>query len=115
MLQYCIHPGCSQIVSRGRCARHAVQEEHARDNYAIRRWYRTARWTRLRTRVLREQTYACAQCGQVQLALDVDHIQPHRGDARLFWDRTNLQALCSPCHTRKTDTETRQHPTLRKC
>lgn len=27
-----------------------------------------------------------------------DHIKPHRGDERLFWDRANLQTLCKPCH-----------------
>jgi len=29
----------------------------------------------------------------------VDHIKPHRGDRRLFWDRRNWQALCRPCHS----------------
>ncbi|WP_323784771.1 HNH endonuclease signature motif containing protein [Thalassovita sp.] len=30
----------------------------------------------------------------------VDHIKAHRGDERLFWDRTNWQPLCAPCHNR---------------
>ncbi|HEY6527263.1 MAG TPA: HNH endonuclease [Cellvibrionaceae bacterium] len=28
----------------------------------------------------------------------VDHIQPHRGDSKLFWDKTNWQSLCKHCH-----------------
>lgn len=32
---------------------------------------------------------------------------PHRGDQKLFWDESNWQALCKPCHDRKTWTEDR--------
>jgi len=28
----------------------------------------------------------------------VDHRIPHRGDMRLFWDRSNWQTLCTHCH-----------------
>lgn len=96
-MQYCAQPGCSVLVSRGACPRHSV-----RSLEAARRWYRIARWAALRDTVLLEQAYACAQCGQVTLALDVDHIRRHDGDPGLFWDRANLQALCAACHTRKT-------------
>lgn len=27
-----------------------------------------------------------------------DHIEPHRGDASLFWNPANLQSLCKLCH-----------------
>ena len=39
--------------------------------------------------------------------LALDHIIPHRGDRRLFWDRNNWQALCKSCHDSKTMTEDR--------
>jgi 5-methylcytosine-specific restriction protein A len=39
------------------------------------------------------------------LAEVVDHIIPHRGDYTLFWDCSNHQALCKPCHDRKTARE----------
>ena len=39
------------------------------------------------------------------MATDVDHIVPHRGDARLLYDENNLQSLCKSCHSRKTATE----------
>src|SRR2546430_12744082 len=32
----------------------------------------------------------------------VDHVVAHKGDARLFWDRSNLRALAKRCHDRKT-------------
>ena len=34
--------------------------------------------------------------------IQVDHIRPHAGDAALFFNRANLQALCLACHARKT-------------
>lgn len=35
-MQYCVEPGCAQLVTRGRCATHALRQEHARPNYAVR-------------------------------------------------------------------------------
>jgi len=29
----------------------------------------------------------------------VDHRVPHRGDMRLFWDKSNWQSLCGPHHS----------------
>ena len=72
---------------------------------AIRRLYRTARWRRLRLRVLFEQAYRCALCGGVIVEQDIDHRVPHAGNLRLFWDRDNLQGLCKSCHSTKTNEE----------
>jgi 5-methylcytosine-specific restriction protein A len=47
----------------------------------------------------------CRECmirGVVTEATDVDHIRPHRGNQRMFWDRNNWQALCGNCHKAKT-------------
>ena len=101
-MQYCAMPGCSHLVSRGRCATHALHQEQQRPNLDVRRWYRTVRWTRLRQQVLTDASYACASCGRITARLDVDHVLKHDGDPVRFWDRANLQALCAPCHTRKT-------------
>lgn len=35
----------------------------------------------------------------------VDHITPHGGDERLFWDEDNWQTLCAACHQEKTRRE----------
>ena len=43
----------------------------------------------------------------VLFLLLLDHIIPHRGDQKLFWDRSNLQPLCEHHHNVKTMTEDR--------
>lgn len=58
------------------------------------------RWQKSRLGWLRHHTL-CAECerhGRVTQATVVDHIQPHHGDMKLFWDRTNWQSLCKHCH-----------------
>jgi len=40
--------------------------------------------------------------GKIVPATVVDHIIPHRGDQKLFWDQTNWEALCKECHDKKT-------------
>jgi 5-methylcytosine-specific restriction protein A len=36
--------------------------------------------------------------GMIEPATLVDHIQPHQGDASLFWDKANWQPSCSWHH-----------------
>lgn len=49
---------------------------------------------------LPENRYCACGCGRP--ADTVDHKVPHKGDMRLFWDRSNWQPLASsPCHDRK--------------
>ncbi len=64
------------------------------------KWYKSARWQRIRKEQLTKEPYC--QCphhiGQHIKANIVDHIKPHRGDTRLFWDKSNLQSLTKPCH-----------------
>lgn len=43
----------------------------------------------------------CPHCkGKALPANVVDHIQPHRGDSRLFWNPDNLQSMNKQCHDR---------------
>lgn len=52
----------------------------------------------------------CVRCqseGKIVPATVVDHIIPHRGDQKLFWDQKNWQPLCKSCHDTKTMTEDR--------
>ncbi len=63
-----------------------------------------ARWRRMRKAFLQRHPL-CVECmkeGKVTPATVVDHIVPHRGDPRLFWDVKNWQPLCKGCHDRKT-------------
>jgi len=57
-------------------------------------------WQQARLQFLKEHPF-CAHCrerGLFVAATVVDHITPHNGDPRLFWDRSNWQPLCKPCH-----------------
>ena len=47
----------------------------------------------------------CKQEGRIVRATVVDHIVPHRGDRKRFWDRTNWQPMCKRCHDAKTARE----------
>lgn len=65
------------------------------------------RWQRYRLTFLAAHPL-CVHCtceGRVGLAEEVDHIIPHQGDQRLFWDQSNHQGLCSFHHKRKTAQE----------
>lgn len=37
----------------------------------------------------------------------VDHVIPHKGDQRLFWNRSNWAGRCAPHHNAKTATRDR--------
>ena len=57
-------------------------------------------WQQARLRFLQAHPLCgmCTDDGRVTVANVVDHIEPHRGDQKLFWDETNLQALCASHH-----------------
>lgn len=59
----------------------------------------TTKWEKESKAYLAEHPY-CVVCGN-QASL-VDHIEPHQGDQRLFWSRSNWQPMCASCHGRKT-------------
>jgi 5-methylcytosine-specific restriction endonuclease McrA len=68
-----------------------------------REWYNTTEWRRLRIDIFKRDLFTCQWpgCGRVEgntSLLVADHVVPHRGDERLFWNCTNLQTLCKPCH-----------------
>lgn len=66
----------------------------------------TYRWQQARLRYLHKHPLCthCSAKGIVTVATDVDHIIPHRGNHKLFWDESNWQSLCHSCHSVKTMT-----------
>ena len=103
----CAHPGCPELVPSGTkyCDVHKhLHPEEVRS--ASKRGYGKA-WQRESKRFLQAHPLCvlCARQGRYVKATVVDHIVPHRGDERLFWDQSNWQPLCKPCHDRKTFTE----------
>ena len=77
-----------------------------------RKLYGTARWRLLRRRIFDRDGWRCQSCGKAG-RLECDHILPvHKGGE--FWEPSNLQALCRPCHFAKTARENsrRKHELL---
>lgn len=65
-------------------------------------------WQRVAQPYLRDHVW-CVLCphDRKQLATEVDHVVPHQQDPNKYWDQRNWQALCKPCHARKSLAETR--------
>lgn len=68
------------------------------------RVYDTARWQRVRARQLARETLCrvCAELDRETPATEVDHIKPLARDGAPY-DRANLQSLCTPHHSFKTN------------
>lgn len=92
-----------------RCDKHKVEVRKQADE---RRGSSTERgygykWQKARDGFLKKNPLCVhhLENNQVERSTVVDHIVPHKGDQTLFWDRTNWQALCKPCHDAKTARE----------
>lgn len=124
-LMPCGHSGCPELVrGGGYCDKH--RKEYKRTRRALRperveskeyhNLYYTKRWRTMRAEQLIAEPF-CRECGRHgvrQRATDVDHIKAHRGDLKLFYDKSNLQSLCHECHSRKTMAERATLPPYRK-
>ena len=103
----CKHPGCAALVSSGikycelHKALHPEEVRSAASRGCGRAWQKASRQF-LQAHPLCEE---CKQQGKYTKAAVVDHVIPHRGDEKLFWDRSNWRALCKRCHDRKTRRE----------
>ncbi|MBV2138562.1 MAG: HNH endonuclease [Candidatus Thiodiazotropha sp. (ex Ctena orbiculata)] len=58
------------------------------------------KWQKARDAFLKKHPFCFehAKRGKTVVATVVDHIVPHRNDMKLFWDKSNWQSLCKPCH-----------------
>ena len=101
----CRYPGCPEFCEPGQtyCLSHiAYSADRMRGGAASRGYDR--KWRQARKLFLQKHPL-CAECqkeGRLTPATVVDHIIPHRGDQKLFWDEQNWQPLCARCHDRKT-------------
>jgi 5-methylcytosine-specific restriction protein A len=108
----CRHPGCGAVLDQpGYCDKHriTVHRDYGRARRGFdteRTFYQSAAWRATRAAFLCEHPLCC-QCevkGFLVEARVVDHVVPIKdGGARFDWH--NLQALCVPCHNRKTARE----------
>ena len=102
----CAHPGCPELVAEGKyCENHRILHPEETRSASGRGYSRS--WQKASKQFLMEHPL-CVQCmadGRYVRATVVDHIVPHRGDQKLFWDRSNWQALCKAHHDKKTGLE----------
>jgi 5-methylcytosine-specific restriction enzyme A len=109
-LRPCAAPGCRELVSSGRCTRHALtgwQDATTAKAYDRERGSAAARgyggeWRRIRNRFIRAHPVCehCAREGRTTIATEVDHVIPlSKGGTHAD---ENLSALCHSCHMRKT-------------
>lgn len=103
----CSCVGCKNLTYDKYCDEHKALDKHTEERpSANKRGYNT-RWQKARAVYLSHHPL-CAECekhGRLTPATVVDHIVPHKGDSKLFWDKDNWQPLCKQCHDRKTATE----------
>lgn len=106
----CPHPRCGVLTRGGLCTVHKRASTQ-------RRQY-PASWASYSRAFLAEHAHCgdrdasaprttdsrCAALGLHVRATQTDHIDPIGGDLSRLFDRANLQALCTSCHSRKTAT-----------
>lgn len=100
----CRYPGCPNLCEKGvYCAEHSEYSSDRMRGGAAQRGY-NAEWRTQRRRFLSAHPL-CVEClkeNRLTAATVVDHIIPHRGDMKLFWDKNNWQPLCAAHHNLKT-------------
>jgi 5-methylcytosine-specific restriction protein A len=105
----CNYPGCNKLTEKGYCNEHRIKVNKINDSkrkLSYQRGY-TSKWSKESKYFLAMNPW-CAEClkkGIYTAATETDHIIPHKGNLKLFWDRNNWQPLCHSCHSKKTATE----------
>ena len=105
----CHQPGCPELVEPGKqyCAKHLPLHPEVTRSAAERGYGK--RWQRVSRLFLQEHPF-CVEClketpPRYTKATVVDHIVPHRGDPKVFWDKSGWQPLCKRHHDIKTGRE----------
>jgi 5-methylcytosine-specific restriction protein A len=99
----------------GRCPCRPVRQPDVHRGSSHERGYTKSRWRPARDAHLRKYPLCgqrpggvppvmsrCYDEGRVTAATVVDHQEPHRGDMKKFWNRSNWASMCASCHSRKS-------------
>lgn len=104
---------CGCVVASGQRCQHMVARDRERKARfdaqrpsARQRGY-DSKWDKARAEYLASHP-RCVMPGCNAPAAVVDHRTPHRGDKKLFWSRSNWQALCTPCHSGRKQSQERR-------
>ena len=73
----------------------------------------TARWRRLRRKILVRDSWECQACGKLLGLAQVDHIKPVFKGGKPF-EEANCQVLCVSCHVEKTKIDKGQLPDVER-
>lgn len=106
-LQTCARPDCPNLVYRGYCRDHVVEQDRLIKDASPWRWvYADRRWKVLRRQVKREQLLCVGYRGEVcwEVWTVLDHIVSLQDDGKPF-ARDNVQGLCVHHHNQKTADE----------
>jgi len=109
----CRATGCPNMAEEGEayCRVHLPERKARMETRGANARGYTYKWQKASKAYLKKHPL-CAECARktpprFEKATVVDHIIPHKGDKKLFWDRENWQPLCKQCHDRKTAREDR--------
>lgn len=108
-LKPCKYPSCNVLTDNAYCDKHQKEVNARRDSNRMSSHERgyTSKWRKASKKYLDKHPW-CVECeknGIHEPATETDHIIPHKGDKKLFWDRNNWQGLCHNCHSKKTAKE----------
>ena len=106
MTHRCKEAGCStKVVGQDYCSIHDQARKIERRGTAAQRGY-DYKWQCYREAFLKFEPlcWMCSAEGKATKATVVDHIKPVTNGQhdKLFWDKSNHQALCRSCHSIKT-------------
>ena len=104
-LKPCNYPTCPKLTQGRYCEDHVYTRDKPPRN--ARKMGYDKNWEKRRANFLLNNPL-CVEClknGKYTPANVADHIIPHKGDKRLFYDDNNLQSLCDSCHGAKSARE----------
>jgi 5-methylcytosine-specific restriction protein A len=102
----CRTPTCGgHAVERGYCAECIAANPaviaRIENKQPYRHLYLTSRWRNKLSPAIIYRDPVCKICNHNPSTV-ADHKQDHKGNEQLFFDPTNLQGICKPCHDFKT-------------